>query len=185
MSERPSAILRSANFLRRIPGCAPRRQCAAASSARSQAVALPHCPVKPGPAASRGVTTLRSRFLAQPHERRAHQHLQLRIALRRQLIAHTANRFNQRAAIAAAVEFREFAETDRGGASRVVRFQSDTGRILHQYFITVFSSPRRQHFFQKGAHFPRRHAPGLVRYHYFFLFSSGTCSRFLVEQFRV
>jgi len=126
-----------------------------ASTLSSEARALLH----------RWVTTLRSRFLAQPHERCAHQHLQTTDRAPPPVDCPT-RRIDSISALPSPRCRRVLRVPPRPIAGGWRRASSDSSPIHDAYFIkisfTVFSSPRRNIPSRKVRHFPWRHAPGLV-----------------------
>ncbi len=127
------------------------------------------------------VAAFGGRFLAQAHERGAHERLQFRFSLDGQLIAQPADRLHQRAAVPAAVQFAQVRKPDRRRSPRFRRFQAHARSVFHQNFVDGLQFPAPQHVFQERAHVARRHAPGLVRNQHFFLVLFG----YLLPEFLV
>jgi len=134
----------------------------------------------------RGIAALRGGLLAHANERSAHQSLQFRLALDGKLVTQATNRFHQRAAITASIEFCKIGEADGCRPPRFGCFKSDASYILHQHFVDDLEFAAPQHLFQESPHVFRRHTPGLIRgQHLFFVFVGDLFPEFLVEQLGV
>ena len=129
------------------------------------------------------IAALGGGFLAEAHEGRTDERLQLGFAFGRELVAHAANRFHQRAAVSAAVKLRQVRQSDGGRASRLGRLQRDAGRVLDENFVDGLQLAPAKHLLQKSANIARGNAPRFVGgEHFFLVFLRHLLPKLLVQQ---